>query len=95
MSEEARAEWETVATFATGLEAEMARGLLEEQGIPVLVRSNSAGIFGFAFYQGSVPGGVTLQVPSPEIDRARELLNDDEPADLGTADAGSDPDEDA
>jgi len=32
-------------------------------------------IFGLSF-QGNIAGGVTLQVPSPELDRARELLTD-------------------
>ena len=73
MSADDRAEWTTVATYATGLEADIARAALEEADIPVLVRSNSTGIFGPAF-QGTVPGGVVLQVPSPESERALTLL---------------------
>ncbi len=72
---DAQAEWTTVATYASGLEADIARGVLEQEGIPVLVRSDSAGIFGLSF-QGNVSGGVTLQVPSPELERALELLEE-------------------
>lgn len=70
---EDHAEWVTVANFRTGLEAEMARQVLEAEGIPVLSRSDAPGIFGASF-QGSVTGGITLQVPSPEAPRAVELL---------------------
>ena len=84
-----RAEWVTVATCATGLEADIARNVLEAANIPVLSQSNSAGIFGLSF-QGNVTGGIALQVPSPELDRARALLNDD-PAD--SIDSSSDSDE--
>jgi hypothetical protein len=81
MSEEARAEWVTVATYSTGLEADIARDALESADIPVMVLSGSAGIFGLSF-QGSVPGGVALQVPSPELERAMEVLEGDaEPGD--------------
>ncbi len=72
-----RAEWVTVANCATGLEADIARVALEASGIPVMVRSDSAGIFGLAF-QGMVTGGIELQVPSPEIERAREILGDED-----------------
>ena len=72
-----RAEWMTVTNCATGLEADIARAALEAEGIPVMVRSDSAGIFGLAF-QGMVTGGITLQVPSPEIERAREILGEDD-----------------
>ncbi len=68
-----RAEWVEVASYSTGLEADMAKNALELADIPVLVRSNAAGIFGLAF-QGAVAGGVALHVPTPEFERARELL---------------------
>lgn len=68
-----RAEWIEVATFATGLEADIAKSALEDADIPVLVRSNAPGIFGLAF-QGVVAGGISLHVPTPELERARELL---------------------
>lgn len=72
---ETRATWVIVGTFATGLDADIARELLEGEGIPVLLQSDTAGIFGLAF-QGNIAGGIALQVPSPEADRARALLDD-------------------
>ncbi len=69
-----RAEWVAIATFATGLEADMARQQLDAEGIPVLTKSDAPGIFGAGF-QGSVGGGVTLCVPSPEVERAIMLLD--------------------
>ncbi len=89
-----RAEWVEVATFSTGLEADMARNALEQAEIPVLVRSNAPGIFGLA-YQGVVAGGVALQVPSPEYDRARELLSDQSTRNLALVDDEDAYDEDA
>ncbi|MBL0169583.1 MAG: DUF2007 domain-containing protein [Gemmatimonadaceae bacterium] len=68
-----QAEWIDIGTFSTGLEADMARQVLDASGIPVLVKSNAPGIFGMSF-QGAVTGGITLLVPSPEADRARELM---------------------
>ena len=70
-----RAEWVDVGTFATGLDADIARDTLERAEIPVFVQSIAAGIFGLAF-QGAVTGGITLRVPSPEVERARALLAD-------------------
>ena len=69
-----RAAWVPIASYATGLDADMARSTLESANIPVLVRGNAPGIFGLA-YQGNVAGGITLHVPTPEVSRARELLD--------------------
>jgi len=60
------ARWEQLATYATGFEAE---------DIPVLIKGPQVGVFGAGF-QGVMGGGLALFVPSPEIDRARELLAD-------------------
>ena len=68
-----RAEWVKLATFGSGLEADLARETLEAAEIPVQVRGQHIGLFGPAF-QGPVPGGLDLYVPSPELDRARDLL---------------------
>lgn len=72
------AQWVEVASFSTGLEADIARATLEEAGIPARVVSNRAGVFGLTF-QGFVPGGITLEVPSPELERARDLLDEEGP----------------
>jgi hypothetical protein len=70
------AEWTKLATFGSGLEADIARATLEEAKIPVQVRGHQqTGVFGPSF-QGSVPGGIDVYVPSPEVSRARELLDD-------------------
>ena len=37
------------------------------------MQSNAPGIFGLAF-QGAVAGGITLHVPTPELERARDVL---------------------
>lgn len=85
----ARAEWVEVATYSTGLEADMAKNALEQAEIPVLVRSNASGIFGLAF-QGVVAGGIALQVPSPEFDRARALLSAQDAQELVIVDEDED-----
>jgi hypothetical protein len=71
---DSQAKWVAVATFSTGLEADMARQSLEAEGIPVLVNSTAPGIFGASF-QGSVTGGISLQVPSPVVTHARAILD--------------------
>ena len=72
------AEWIKLATYGTGLEADIARARLEEAEIPVQVRGHQqTGVFGPSF-QGSVPGGIEVYVPSPEVGRARELLGDED-----------------
>jgi hypothetical protein len=66
-------QWAQLASFSTGLEAEMARQKLEAAGIPVLIKSDASGIFGAGF-QGVVPSGVTVSVPDPELARAQEVI---------------------
>jgi hypothetical protein len=63
-----------VATFGTGVEADMARAQLESAGILVLSQGENVGIFGPGF-GGQVLGGVTLSVPEPELARALSLLD--------------------
>ena len=79
-----RAEWVTVGSYSSGLEADIARAVLEADGIPVFVQGNSPGIFGLAF-QGTIAGGIELRVPSPELERALALLDDAEGIDLEDA----------
>ena len=62
-----------MGTFTTGLEADMARNSLESAGIPVFTKGEQPGIFGGG-YGGNISGGITLHVPSPEVDRAQEIL---------------------
>lgn len=67
------AQWATLTTCATHLDADLARQTLDAEGIPVLARGDHVGIFGAGF-QGPVGSGVELLVPEPELARARELL---------------------
>jgi len=70
-----QAHWELLATCATGFEAELAKARLEAEGIVVMIKGPQVGVFGAGF-QGVMGGGLELFVPSPELDRARELLAD-------------------
>jgi len=69
-----QAEWVKLATFGSGLEADIVRARLEEADIPVQLRGQHIGLFGPSF-QGPMPGGVDMYVPSPELEHARELLD--------------------
>ncbi len=74
------AHWELLCTVHSGLEADQVRITLEEEDIPVLMKGMPVGIFGGGF-QGTIPGGVEVFVPSPELERARELIGEGEPND--------------
>jgi hypothetical protein len=69
------AHWVPLRTFSSGFEAEQAKLVLEEEGIPALIQGHMVGFFGAA-HQGPVMGGVKLSVPSPEVERAEALLGD-------------------
>lgn len=61
------------------LEAELGIQTLEAAGIPAVARDHDlVGVFGPGF-QGRVPRGVDLLVPSPMVDEAREVLGLAEP----------------
>jgi hypothetical protein len=75
-------DWVKIVTVASGFEADLTRAMLEEQNIPVLIRGKQAGLFGGGF-QGAVPGGVDILVPSSVALRARELIDADEESDVG------------
>lgn len=66
--------WVRAREFGTRFDAELARARLESAGIPAMLRSHSAGIFG-AGYQGAVPGGIELQVPENRLADATALLD--------------------
>lgn len=66
--------WAPLATFATGFEADLARAALEAEGLLVLVKGPQVGLYGAGF-QGAMGAGVELFVPSPELARARALLD--------------------
>jgi hypothetical protein len=69
--------WAKLITVYTGLEADTLKATLELEGIPVLVKGYQVGMWGSGF-QGSISEGADVMVPESELDRARELLPDDE-----------------
>ena len=66
-------QWVRIASFATGVEAEMAREQLKAAGISVIIHSEGSGLFGPGF-QGTLPSGVAVSVPVADVKEARELL---------------------
>ena len=68
--------WIKVREFSTRFEAELARARIESADIPATIRSHEAGMFGPGF-QGAVPSGVELHVPSDRLDEVRALLDAD------------------
>jgi hypothetical protein len=73
-----RAQWARATTCRSMLEAELSAQTLEAAGIPARIRAHDlVGVFGPGF-QGTVPRGVDLLVPSPLVDDAREVLGLDE-----------------
>jgi hypothetical protein len=70
--------WALLRTVYTGLEADTIRATLEAEGIPVLVRGYQVGMWGSAF-QGPISEGADVLVPESALERARDLLPDDEP----------------
>jgi len=73
-SGERTARWVSVATFAAGLDADIAVQQLEAAGIPAIARGNDiVGLFGPGF-TGPSARGVEVVVPSPFADEARSLL---------------------
>jgi hypothetical protein len=84
--------WETVEEVYGELQAEILRGLLEAQGIPVYLNQEGAGR-AYGLNVGPL-GGVQLMVPASLLETARQVLEDYYAGKFeGTADA-SGPDED-
>ena len=73
--------WVPVATYATGLEADLAVARLEGAGITAVRRDNdTVGIFGLGF-QGPLARGVGVLVPSDALVEAQEILAPESDAD--------------
>jgi hypothetical protein len=67
--------WVSVATFSSGLEADLAVQQLEAEGIVAISRGNDiVGIFGPGF-QGSTAQGIDVLVPSDAVHAARAVLD--------------------
>ncbi len=75
-------DYRTVAVFWALVDAELARGLLEADGIPVALQDAGAA----ALLPGTAGVSVRLLVPAADLPRAREIL-----ADTGGAGAVTDP----
>jgi hypothetical protein len=63
----------TIATFAQAWEAHLALGKLESAGIGVVLADENIVGIGGGLYSG-LSGGIKLQVPAHEIERAMEVL---------------------
>ena len=68
--------WALLKTVYSGLDADTIRVLMEDAGIPVLVRGYQVGMWGSAF-QGPLTEGADILVPETALERARELLPDE------------------
>ena len=68
-------DWTRLTTVSTGLEADMLRATLESAEIEVQIRGHIAGAFG-AGYQGAMPSGLEVYVPSHELERAQAFIED-------------------
>ena len=66
-------QWAVVDEVAGPFQAEIVRGLLEAQGIPVLVSKPGAGV-AIGVTLGSL-GRVQVLVPAGDLERARELVD--------------------
>lgn len=73
-------QWTLLTTVYSGLEVDTIRGLLEAEGIPVLVSGYQVGMWGSGF-QGPISEGAKILVPESALDEARELLPNDSEAD--------------
>ena len=61
--------WAEFRTYASVIEAELDKGLLEEAEMPVVITSPVSGIFGSGFIGSSVHG-VQLLVPAALLEEA-------------------------
>lgn len=80
--------WEVVSETAGSFYAEMVKGLLEAQGIPVMLSQEGAGHSVFALTVGPL-GTVQVLVPADLLERAREILHD---VDNGSLESSADTD---
>lgn len=68
--------WVTLTVFDALPPAEIARGRLLAEGVPCALADRSL------LSIGIVAGGLELQVPEPDLERARQVLARDYSADL-------------
>lgn len=63
---------ESIKTFSYRHEAEMAKGLLEEQEIESIISADDCG--GFTSHIAFTSGGIQLMVKKKDIEKAKEIL---------------------
>lgn len=68
-------EWQVASEVAGSLLAEMLKGLLESQGIPVMLSQEGVGHSVFAVTVGPL-GKVQILVPAELVERARNVLDE-------------------
>jgi len=71
----AETEWEVVIETAGSFKAEMLKGLLEAQGIPVILSQEGLGHSVYSLTVGPL-ASVQVLVPADLIERAQSVLND-------------------
>lgn len=71
----AETEWEVVSETSGSFQAEMLKGLLEAQGIPVILSQEGLGHSVYSLTVGPL-ARVQILVPAELIDRAQSVLND-------------------
>jgi hypothetical protein len=67
----------TIATFAEPAEATLARGVLQQEGIPCYLEGEE--VIAALWLLGNATGGVKLQVPREHAERAVAILEDAAP----------------
>ena len=67
--------WEVLETVGGSFQAEILRGLLEAQGVSVVLSQEGAGHSAYAVTVGPL-GEVQILVPSEELPEARKILDD-------------------
>jgi hypothetical protein len=73
MTPEKKSQWVTLKSFNTTIEAHLARGMLESEGVEAVIRDEHT--ISIRPYLSQALGGVRLDVLEEDFERARELLD--------------------
>ncbi len=68
--------WVRLKTFPSRLYAEMIQEVLDQKGIPSVIKGEDVGILGTGSYGTSSPGRVTLWVLEKDLEKCREISTD-------------------